>query len=522
MTEQVKADIAERLLFLGIGAAEEAHLARIRPQALRVLGPALDRFYGRIHKTPTLNRFFANEQHRIGARNQQEKHWKRILEGDFGADYVESTRAIGNTHARIGLKPQWYVGGYALLIEGMVTELLLQYWPQPRRSFLDRLFRRPAHGTSAEEAAAQIGLLIRCGLLDMELGLETYTQNLDVRERSRAEGERIQSLAALSDALADALDRMAGGDLVQQIDPALEENGSTRMSGAFHRACEGLGRIVHAVRETSGVVEQRAREISSSTEDITCRIAEQVDALAAVARNITELTSSVKGVADEARQADTTVADCCQETEQGRDIVAKTVEAMAKISSSSNRIVQIIGVIDEIAFQTNLLALNAGVEAAHAGDAGRGFAVVAQEIRALAQRSATAAKEIKSLIASSMEDVQRGVQMVDETGTALGNISTSVERLGTAVGQIASGAEAQAQRIMDINASTTQLEGVTKSNAAIVHQTSGASQKLVGDAGELTRVVRNFKVRKGQPRPSQRTSTGVRKMPSPNSPAEKV
>ncbi len=522
MTEQVKADIAERLLFLGIGAAEKAHLARIRPQALSVLGAALDHFYGRILKTPALNKFFSSEQHRNGARSQQEKHWKQILEGEFGADYVASTRAIGNTHARIGLKPQWYVGGYALLIEGMVTELLRQHWPEPRRSFLDRLLRRPAQGTAAEEAAAQIGLLIRCGLLDMELGLETYTQNLDVQERSRAENERIQSLAALSDALADALARMAGGDLVQQIDPSLE-NGSSRMGGAFHRACEGLGRIVHAVRETSGAVEQRAREISGSTEDITGRIAEQVDALAAVARNIAELTSSVKAVADEARQADTTVADCCQETEQGREIVGKTVEAMAKISSSSNRIVQIIGVIDEIAFQTNLLALNAGVEAAHAGDAGRGFAVVAQEIRALAQRSATAAKEIKSLIASSMQDVQRGVQMVDETGTALGNISTSVERLGTAVGQIASGAEAQAQRIMDINASTTQLEGVTKSNAAIVHQTSSASQKLVGDAGELTRVVRNFKVRKAHSRPLQRvTQPAAPKMPSHNGIREKV
>lgn len=478
MTEHVTADIAERLLFLGIGAAEKVYLTRIRPQALRVLGSSLDRFYARIRQTPELARFFQRADF-FGCAWSAGKALATHSGRRFRPAYVESTRAVGNTHARIGLGPQWYIGGYALLIEGIVTDLIRQNWPRPQQGFFARLFNRASPGPDVEEVTAQIGLLIRCGLLDMELGLQTYSQNLDGQERSRAEEERIQSLAALSDALASALDRMAEGDLLQEIDPALE-SGSARMSGAFHRACAGLGRIVQSVRVTSTEVELRARQISGSTEDITSRVGEQVQALATVARNITELAASVQDVANEARQADGTVGVCCQETEQGREIVGRTVEAMAKISTSSNRIGQIIGVIDEIAFQTNLLALNAGVEAAHAGDAGRGFAVVAQEIRALAQRSATAAKEIKALIAGSMEDVERGVMMVDETGHALGNITTSVERLGQAVGQIASGAEEQARRIMEINASTTQLEAVTKKNAAMVHQASGVSQKLVG------------------------------------------
>lgn len=502
MPDQVETDIRERLAFLGIGAAEKVLISRIGQQVRQTLGPALDRFYRRVDETPALSRFFSNPLHQKSARTQQEKHWSRILDGDFGADYVQSTKAIGNTHARIGLEPQWYIGSYGLLLEGIVSGFLREAWPQPPQGFFDRLFRKAKPVLPVEEATRRVGLLIKAALLDMELGLQTYTLNMDDQERSRAEKERTESLTALSEALADALERMAKGDLVQEIDPDLETE-TTRMSGAFQNACAGLSHIVHAVRSTSGVVEHRARTLSSSSEDVACRIAEQVQALGTVSRNITELTASVKEVAEEARQADETVEACCNETGQGAEIVNRTVEAMAKISESSTQIVQIISVIDEIAFQTNLLALNAGVEAARAGDAGRGFAVVAQEIRALAQRSTTAAREIKELISSSMEDVERGVKMVDETGAALGNITTSVSRLGEAVGEIASGAEEQALRIMEINASTTQLEAVTKTNAAIVQEMSGSSQELVWDAAELMKIVMNFKVRDDQSALSQ-------------------
>lgn len=498
MTEQVAADIKERLAFLGIGASEKALISRIGQQIRRILPPALDRFYRRVDETPELARFFSSSSQQNTARTQQEKHWSRILEGDFGPDYVQSTRAIGNTHARIGLDPQWYIGSYGLLVEGIVAGVIQEAWPEQKLGFFARLFGKRRSVLTSQDVAARVGLLVKAAFLDMELGLETYTLNLDGQERSRAEKERNESLSALSEALADSLDRMAEGDLVQDIDPELARQ-AARMSGAFQRACSGLGRIVQGVRSTSGVVEHRARTISSSSEDIACRIAEQVDALGTVSRNITQLTTSVKEVAEEARQADETVEACCHETGQSTEVVARTVEAMAKISASSTRIVQIIGVIDEIAFQTNLLALNAGVEAARAGDAGRGFAVVAQEIRALSQRSTTAAREIKELISSSMEDVERGVTMVDETGAALGNISASVNRLGKAVGQIASGAEAQAQRIMDINTSTTQLEAVTKTNAAIVRQMSNSSQELVGDAAQLMKIVMNFKVQNDLP-----------------------
>jgi len=498
MTEQVAADIKERLAFLGIGASEKALISRIGQQIRRILPPALDRFYRRVDETPELARFFSSSSQQNTARTQQEKHWSRILEGDFGPDYVQSTRAIGNTHARIGLDPQWYIGSYGLLVEGIVAGVIQEAWPEQKQGFFARLFGKRRSVLTSQDVAARVGLLVKAAFLDMELGLETYTLNLDGQERSRAEKERNESLSALSEALADSLDRMAEGDLVQDIDPELARQ-AARMSGAFQRACSGLGRIVQGVRSTSGVVEHRARTISSSSEDIACRIAEQVDALGTVSRNITQLTTSVKEVAEEARQADETVEACCHETGQSTEVVARTVEAMAKISESSTRIVQIIGVIDEIAFQTNLLALNAGVEAARAGDAGRGFAVVAQEIRALSQRSTTAAREIKELISSSMEDVERGVTMVDETGAALGNISASVNRLGKAVGQIASGAEAQAQRIMDINTSTTQLEAVTKTNAAIVRQMSNSSQELVGDAAQLMKIVMNFKVQNDLP-----------------------
>ena len=175
-------------------------------------------------------------------------------------------------------------------------------------------------------------------------------------------------------------------------------------------------------------------------------------------------------------------------------VVRETVQAMAGIDNSSREISNIIGVIDEIAFQTNLLALNAGVEAARAGDAGRGFAVVATEVRALAQRSADAAKEIKTLISTSRRQVQSGVKLVDETGTALGRIVAQVTRLNELIAGIAAAALEQATALNQVNMAVSQMDRVTQQNAAMVEQSTAASHALAGEAVELARLVGQFQL----------------------------
>jgi methyl-accepting chemotaxis protein len=185
-------------------------------------------------------------------------------------------------------------------------------------------------------------------------------------------------------------------------------------------------------------------------------------------------------------------------------IVRQAVSAMAGIESSSREINQIIGVIDEIAFQTNLLALNAGVEAARAGDAGRGFAVVAQEVRALAQRSAEAAKEIKSLIQSSTSQVGQGVDLVGQTGQALEIIVAQVSEISTLVTEIAASAREQSTGLHEVNTAMTQMDQVTQQNAAMVEESTAASHSLAQEAGELARLIGQFRIGTAQAQPMLR------------------
>ncbi|MEI7609173.1 MAG: methyl-accepting chemotaxis protein [Rhodospirillaceae bacterium] len=192
------------------------------------------------------------------------------------------------------------------------------------------------------------------------------------------------------------------------------------------------------------------------------------------------------------------VRDARAAAEQGGTVAASAIEAMKEISSASRRITDIIGVIDEIAFQTNLLALNAAVEAARAGDAGKGFAVVAQEVRVLAQRSAQASKEIKTLILNSDNQVQNGVELVKKAGGSLSGIVDGVQRVANLIGEIASGSKEQASALDEINTAVAAMDEMTQKNAALVEETTAAAQSMAGQAADLATLVAFFKLDRGQ------------------------
>ncbi|KIC35150.1 methyl-accepting chemotaxis protein, partial [Leisingera sp. ANG-M7] len=242
---------------------------------------------------------------------------------------------------------------------------------------------------------------------------------------------------------------------------------------------------VEQVIAAAASIRNGASEISQASDDLSHRTESQAATLEQTAAALDELTASVKSAAEGARSVEATMEDAKQEARNSGEVVQSAVSAMTEIEESSNKISQIISVIDDIAFQTNLLALNAGVEAARAGEAGRGFAVVASEVRALAQRSSDAAMEIKTLISDSSGQVARGVDLVGKAGDALQSIVSQVTHISQLVSGIAEGAAEQSTGLNEINTGVTQLDQVTQQNAAMVEEATAAGHMLKTDAGKL-------------------------------------
>ncbi|MBB3945876.1 methyl-accepting chemotaxis protein [Rhizobium skierniewicense] len=292
--------------------------------------------------------------------------------------------------------------------------------------------------------------------------------------------------------LAQALERLAKGDLTVQVGSIGHEYEKLRTD--FNSAVGELHTVIGAIAKTSHVVNDSASDISQATGNLSKRTEQQAAALEETAAALDEITSTVRTASDRANEARQMVTETKSSAGRSGDIVRNAVDAMNRIEDSSKKIGQIISVIDEIAFQTNLLALNAGVEAARAGEAGRGFAVVAQEVRELAQRSANAAKEIKSLINSSAEHVGSGVSLVRSTGDALDEIMVLVNRVDGHVNTIATAAREQATGLQEINTSVNHMDQMTQQNAAMVEETTAASQTLAEESHQLRSLLSRFQL----------------------------
>ncbi|MGF0538060.1 methyl-accepting chemotaxis protein [Agrobacterium sp. ES01] len=290
--------------------------------------------------------------------------------------------------------------------------------------------------------------------------------------------------------LGDALERLASGDLTAQIGDLGADYEKLRCD--FNAAVSSLQTIMTGINNSSHVVSESATGISEATGNLSRRTEQQAAALEQTAAALDEITATVKTSSDRANEARDMVNETKDSANRSGEIVRNAVEAMSRIESSSDKITQIIGVIDEIAFQTNLLALNAGVEAARAGEAGRGFAVVAQEVRELAQRSANAAKEIKTLISASANEVETGVKLVRSTGDALVDIETLVNKVNDHVHTIATAAREQSTGLQEINSSVNHMDQMTQQNAAMVEETTAAGQTLAHEAAQLRELLSRF------------------------------
>ncbi|WP_249138244.1 methyl-accepting chemotaxis protein [Phenylobacterium montanum] len=310
-------------------------------------------------------------------------------------------------------------------------------------------------------------------------------------ERERA--ERAAELAAVVESLAGGLQTLADGVLTHRLDEAFAAEYET-LRQDYNAAMAKVQSAIRAVVSSAGGINTSVGEITQAADDLSRRTEQQAASLEETAAALDEITATVRKTAEGAQHARSVVAKAKDDAQASGEIVEGAVKAMSAIERSSGEINQIIGVIDEIAFQTNLLALNAGVEAARAGEAGRGFAVVAQEVRALAQRSADAAKEIKTLISASAREVGHGVELVGQAGQALQRIADQVAEINAIVEEITHSTQEQATGLSQVNTAINQMDQMTQQNAAMVEESTAASHSLAQEAETLDGLTRGFQV----------------------------
>ena len=406
------------------------------PNFLAVVGYTLDEIRGRHHS------LFMDPAEAAGAGYRA--FWRRLNAGEFITDkFVRYGKGGARAVIEASYNPIFDAGGRPYKIVKFATDVTAAERERERRAEADR----------------------------REAGIQT----LVVEETGRG-------LAA-----------MAAGDLSYRITSDFPGRyGPLRED--FNHAMAAMDDAMDVIRANAGSMQSGAHEISHAAEDLSRRTERQAASLEQTAAALDQITATVKKTAENARSADVVVGQARGQAETGGEVVQRAVAAMGQIERSSDQISQIIGVIDEIAFQTNLLALNAGVEAARAGDAGRGFAVVASEVRSLAQRSADSAKEIKTLISASGAQVKDGVVLVRQSGEALHGIVSRIGEITALMSEIRASTQEQASGLAQVNTAVNAMDQVTQQNAAMVEESTAASQNLSREAATLSERVGRFQV----------------------------
>ena len=459
--------LKERLDYCGLADMPRSTLDGVGRALGRRLDAALDGFYRIIASRRELSAHFDNPQQMGRAKAMQAEHWQAVFRDGVDARFYQRATRIGNVHARIGLEPKWYVGAYGLVLDELITAIIApgwQRWLPWRRA-----------------QARQVAALVKVSLLDIDLALSGYFQNSE---------ERVRTI--VSDKLGTALKQVSDGDLTARIDgfPAEFRQVETDFNAAFDTLSATLGHVVTGMQAMNG----GASEIRSAADDLSRRTEAQAANLEETASAITSINASVQESAATSASARRTIAETTARARDGEQIVSEAVGAMQQIESSSQEITSIISVIDGIAFQTTLLALNAGVEAARAGEAGKGFAVVANEVRALAQRCADAADEVKALISASSVQVGRGVDLVGRSGDAFAAIARDVAALSDAIQTIADSSAAQAENLSQVTSVVGELDRSTQQNAAMAEECTAAATSLTREASLLNDALASFTV----------------------------
>ncbi|WP_448664841.1 methyl-accepting chemotaxis protein [Sphingomonas sp. CJ20] len=458
----VSNSLRSRLAFMEMDQDQLDQLRSAQSIVRSSIGPALDRFYARASATPETARFFTDTAHMARAKAAQERHWARISEGTFDAEYMDGARRIGATHARIGLDPRWYIGSYAIVIEGLMRSAHrnLPWW---RRALA--MFRGP----SAVDVSVA---LTKAALLDMEVSLSVY---FEVEEADRT--------AAVSK-LEDMFNALAGGDLTRTLE-GMPKNFAA-VERAYNDTIDKMRTMIGAVTEGTGRIASGIGEISTASEDLARRTESNAASLEQTTAAISQMDTRLRATATAANETVARADKTLETVGSGRRITDEAVQAMTRVADSAKGIDSVIEGLDKIAFQTRVLAMNAAVEAGRAGEAGRGFAVVADLVSALAMRAEEEAGRARDQLTATQTDIVAAVDMVQRVDSALAGISTEVGQVHELLACMAKDNNVQAEAITEISSAIGTMDRATQQNAAMVEETSAAARTLSDEVQTLS------------------------------------
>jgi methyl-accepting chemotaxis protein len=484
--------LRDRLNFAGLDADTRDLLRRYRPGLERDVEAGIRDLFHRFQTAPDAAKQFSSERQIDRLHDLYISHWEVMTDARFDPLYAERVKVLADTQSRMGLDPRWQIAGHGVVLEHLVASVFSDL---ASRGLLPSSRKRTA------ELQDLVRALIRLVMVDVEISVSLRFNELRLKHHRELSELRRSERLGVQDLFQETFNALAEGDLTCRLKSDVPEE-YRELAATFNTALDSICSAISAMNTHREQAAAATDTLSRQGEELRVRAEEAAANLDHANVSLRAVSENVRQSAAQSKTTEEAVGRTVKAVEQSGEVVGKAITAMADIEASAEQIGHIIGAIDEIAFQTNLLALNAGIEAARAGDSGRGFAVVAQEVRALAQRSAESAREIKALVATTKNQVDAGVQMVNKTQDAISSIVGQVVDINQSVAALASDTAEQAQSLDTMAGVLDACGAASRVSAEMSHQSALNSTDLHTVILELGQTVREFTIeRRGNHRP---------------------